>query len=62
MLLTAYCRIFQAVLHVGNLFLPWRKANRIEGAGCIKEIPGLLKENGGSKPMVVTDPGLKKRA
>ena len=60
MLLTAYCRIFQAVLHVGNLFLPWRKANRIEGAGCIKEIPVLLKENGGSKPMVVTDPGLVK--
>ena len=59
-MLTLFCRIFQFVFNFCAYLLPWRKAIRIEGAGCIKEIPRLLKENGGSKPLVVTDPGLVK--
>jgi len=60
MLLTVFYRIFQFVFNYGAMVLPWRKAIRIEGSGCIKEIPRLLKENHGSKPLVVTDPGLVK--
>jgi len=60
MLLIFFCRIFQVFFSLGAYLLPWRKSIRIEGAGCIKEIPRLLKENGGSRPMVVTDPGLVK--
>jgi len=60
MLLTVFCRVFQFFFHFGAFVLPWRKAIRIEGTGCIKEIPALLKGNNGSKPIVVTDPGLVK--
>ena len=56
-LLTVLCRIFQVFLNLGGYALPWRKAIQING---LDKIPGLLKENRGSKPMVVTDPGLKK--
>ena len=57
MFLTIFCRIFQFVFNFGAMVLPWRKAIRIEGAGCIGEIPRLL---GKGKPLVVTDPGLLK--
>jgi len=60
MLLTFFCRIFQIGFNFGAYVLPWRKAIRIEGAGCIKEIPRLLKENKKSRPILVTDPGLVK--
>ena len=58
--LTVLCRIFQFVFNYCAMVLPWRKAAPVEGALCIREIPRLLKENRGSKPMVVTDPGLVK--
>ena len=58
--LILFCRVFQFVFNFGARVLPWRKAIPIEGAGCIGKIPGLLKENGGSKPLLVTDPGLVK--
>ena len=59
-MLTIFCRVFQFFFHFGAYVLPWRKAIRVDGTGCIKEIPALLKGNGGSKPIVVTDPGLVK--
>jgi len=60
MLLTVLCRIFQFFFNFGAYVLPWRKAERIEGAGCIAELPRLLGENKGKKVLVVTDPGLVK--
>jgi alcohol dehydrogenase class IV len=57
---TAFCRVFQFVFNFGARVLPWRKAIPVEGAGAIGEIPKLLKENGGKKPIFVTDPGLVK--
>ncbi len=54
----AYYRTFQAVFNIAARVLPWRKAIPISGAGAIKKIPSLLKELGGTKPIVVTDPGL----
>ena len=60
MLLAFFCRIFQLLFNFGAYLLPWRKAIRVEGAGCIKEIPGLLEANRKKKPLVVTDPGLVK--
>lgn len=56
----AYCRTFQAVFNIGARCLRWRKAQRIEGAGCIKEIPAILDKCGVRKTLVVTDPGLMK--
>ena len=59
-LLTVGCRVFQFFFNLAGKLLPWRKSIPIEGAGCIREIPKLLKENAASKPLVVTDPGLVK--
>jgi len=58
--LTVFCRVFQFVFNYGAMVLPWRKAIPVEGAGCIREIPRLLRENAAAKPLVVTDPGLVK--
>jgi len=57
---TVFCRVFQFVFNFGARCLPWRKAIPVEGTGTIGEIPRLLKENGGKKPILVTDPGLVK--
>ena len=59
-LLHAYYRVFQAVFNVGARLIPWRKAKPVKGAGSIAQIPELLKQNGVTKVMVVTDPGLVK--
>jgi alcohol dehydrogenase class IV len=57
-LFSAGCRIFQFVFNFGAYALNWRKAIPIEGAGSIQKIPGILKQAGVTKPIVVTDPGL----
>ena len=54
----AYYRVFQFVFNFGARCLPWRKAERVEGAGAVKRIPDLLRAQGAARPMVVTDPGL----
>ncbi len=56
----AYCRIFQAVMKVGNYFMGYRMPEYIEGAGCIKDLPQMLREKGAGKVLVVTDNGLMK--
>ncbi len=50
-----YCRIFQAVMKLSNYFLGYRTPEYIEGAGCIKELPGQIKAKGVKKVMIVTD-------
>ena len=51
---TVFCRIFQFLFNFGARVLPWRKAILIEGAASITKIPQLLKENKGTKPILVT--------
>ena len=59
-LLHAYYRSFQAVFNIGACLMPWRKAVPVKGAGAITKIPELLRQDGVTKVMVVTDPGLVK--
>lgn len=54
----AWYRTFQFVFNFAARILHWRKAKRIEGAGCIAQIPALCSTLHMHKPMVVTDPGL----
>ena len=56
--INAWYRTFQFVFNLGARVLPWRKARPIKGAGAIKQIPQILKTEGVSKVMIVTDPGL----
>ena len=58
MFLRACYRVFQAVFNLGARVLPWRKAEKISGAGAVRQIPELLERSGVGKPMVVTDRGL----
>jgi alcohol dehydrogenase class IV/Pyruvate/2-oxoacid:ferredoxin oxidoreductase delta subunit len=53
-----FCRVFQFIFNLGARVMPWRKATPIEGAGSIRQIPDLLKGQGVSKPLLVTDEGL----
>lgn len=55
-----YCRTFQAVLKVGNYFLPYRIPEKLEGPGCIKELPKLIRSKGIKHVLLVTDDGLIK--
>ena len=55
-----YCRIFQAVMKIGNYFMGYRMPEYIEGPGSIKNLPAMLKEKGAGKVLVVTDNGLMK--
>ena len=47
-------RIVQLGMDIGCRFLPWRKPELVQGCGCSKEIPFLLKKSGAKKVMVVT--------
>ena len=55
-----YCRIFQAVMKVGNYFMGYRTPEYIEGVGCIKQLPAQVKAKGVKKVLLVTDDGLMK--
>lgn len=50
-----YCRIYQAVFKVGMYIIPWGMPKTIEGAGSIKKLPALIKEQGYNNVLVVTD-------
>ena len=50
-----YCRIYQSVFKVGMYLLPWRMPKTLEGAGCIRQLPTLIKQQGFSKVLIVTD-------
>lgn len=57
----AYCRIFQAVLKAGNYFMGYRMPDYIEGPGCIKRMPELLKKDNVNNILLVTGPNITKR-
>lgn len=56
----AWFRTFQFFFNYAAAALRWRKAERIEGAGCISRVPELCIKTGIKRPMVVSDPGLAK--
>ena len=50
-----YCRAFQTVFKLSIPIMPYRKP---EILGSVKDIPGIVKNHGLSKMMVVTDQGI----
>ena len=60
MLYTAYCRVFQACMKIGNYFVGYRMPEYIEGPGSIRRLPALILEKGVKNVLVVTDNGLMK--
>ena len=55
---TFYCRAFQKTMKVAVNFLDWTPPQDLKGAGSIKELPALVKKQGISNVLVVTDKGL----
>lgn len=54
MLTTAGARIGELAIAGAGVFLPWRVAERVSGAGCSSRIPEILKKENVKKVMVVT--------
>lgn len=50
-----YCRIYQAVFKVGMYVIPWGMPKTLEGPGSVTKLPSLIKEQGYSKVLIVTD-------
>lgn len=55
---TAYYRAYQKVMKVFMFFLDWSEPEMLTGPGCIRKLPGVIKDKGISKVMIVTDKGL----
>lgn len=51
----AFCRIYQGIFKIGMYAIPWGMPKTLEGPGCIVKLPDLIKEQGYSKVLVVTD-------
>ena len=56
-----WCRVFQAVLKIGNYFMGYRMPQYLEGPGKIKELGAFLKEKGINDVLVVTGSGMVRR-
>ena len=57
----AYCRIYQAVLKLGNCFLGYHMPEYIEGSGCVRQLPELLQKDGVRSVLLVTGPNITRR-
>ena len=60
-MLTCGCRVFQAVVKVGNYFLGYRMPEHITGPNSIAKLPSLLKEKGINDVLFVTGAGMVRR-
>ncbi len=55
----AYCRVFQAVMKIGNYFMGYRTPELVsEGPGSVKKLPGVILAKGVKRVLLVTDAGL----
>lgn len=53
-----YCRTYQAAFRLGVNLFDWTPPELLKGAGSVKKLPALVKEQGLSNVLVVTDKGL----
>lgn len=53
-----YCRIHQQAFRCGMYLLPWREPELCQGRHALRCVPGILKENGLNRPLIITDPGI----
>ena len=54
----AYYRAFQKTMKLSVNFLDWTPPQLLKGAGSVKELPKLVKEQGLDNVLIVTDKGL----
>ena len=54
----SFYRVYQSVYKVAMGALDWTPPELLQGAGAIKKLPALVKKQGVSNVLVVTDKGL----
>ncbi len=54
----AYCRAFQKTMKLAVNFMDWTPPTVVKGAGAVKKLPELVKQEGLDNVLVVTDKGL----
>ncbi len=54
----AYYRAYQKVMKIFMYFLDWSEPQLLTGPGCIRKLPGVIKDRGINNVMIVTDKGL----
>ena len=57
-----FCRIYQGIMKIGMYFLPWKMPEVLEGAGCIRRLPAVIRQKGYKNVLIVTDAMLVKAA
>jgi len=55
-----YCRVFQKIVVLGQLFWSWKEPRLIKGPDSVMELPALCKSLGLKRMLLVTDPNLAK--
>ena len=50
-----FCRVYQGVFKIGMYVIPWGMPKTLEGAGSVKKLPALIREQSYTKVLVVTD-------
>ena len=56
-----WCRMFQAVLKIGNYFMGYRMPHYLEGPGKIRQLGAFLKEKNINDVLLVTGSGMVRR-
>ena len=52
-----YCRTFQLGLKIALPFLPYRTPRVV---GSVKALPGVIRKKKCRRPLIITDPGIRK--
>ena len=55
-----FCRIYQGIMKIGMYFLPRKMPEVLEGAGCIRRLPAVIRQKGYKNVLIVTDAMLVK--
>lgn len=50
-----YCRAYQKVMYIAEMFLPWREPEQLSGEGSLKKLPKFVKDKGFKNVLLVTD-------
>ena len=51
----AWCRVFQAGLYVGLVFMPWREPKLLKGENSFANAVDFMQQNGVLRPLIVCD-------
>lgn len=52
------CRVYQFGFRIAARFLKWRKPKLLSGSGSLLDLPELIKNEGKTKVLIVTDKGI----